>query len=205
MTDDTLTRGADAAYREALIARLGENDPVEELAMLFERLPAALEGLDADDVRRAEGEGKWSILDVICHLADTEWVQGWRIRRVLTEDRPVLEPMDQDVWAERLGYGETQLEDALDQLRALRVANLHLIGRLTPEDLERVCHHPERGDESLRTILRLVAGHDGVHLDQIARIRAGFEASTPGGGPPGESPSGDPIAEADATGHPGAE
>lgn len=192
MTDDTLTRGADVAYREALIARLDGRDPVEELAMLFERLPAALEGLTEEQVRRPEADGKWSILEVICHLADTEWVQGWRIRRVLTEDCPVLEPMDQDVWAARLGYRETDLEDALDQLRALRVANLHLIGRLRPGDLERVCHHPERGDESLRTILRLVAGHDGVHLDQIARIRAGFDTTD------------DPIAQADATGHPGA-
>jgi len=175
MTDDTLTRGADAAYREALIARLGDNDPVEELARLFERLPAALEGLDEGDIRRPESDGKWSILEVVCHLADTEWVQGWRIRRVLTEDRPVLEPMDQDVWAERLGYRDTELEEALDQLRALRLANLRLIRRLAANDFTRICHHPERGEESLRTILELVAGHDGVHMDQIARIRASFE------------------------------
>jgi len=194
MSDDTLTRGTDAAYREALIARLGDNDPVEELAMLFERLPAALEGLGTEDVARPEAEGKWSILEVICHLADAEWVQGWRIRRILTEDRPVLELMDQDVWASRLGYLDTDLEDAMDQLRALRLANLRLVRRLGPDDLSRVCFHPERGEESLRTVLELVAGHDGVHLDQIARIRAGFA----GADVPGEL-----HVEADATGHPG--
>lgn len=172
MSDPTLSRGADAAYREALISRLGGRDPVEELAALFERLPAAIEGLTEEELRRPETEGKWSILEVVCHLADTELTQAWRIRRVLTEENPVLEPMDQDVWAERLGYGERDLEDALDQLRALRLGNLRLVERLSDDALERTSRHPERGAESLRTILELVAGHDGVHLDQIGRIRA---------------------------------
>ena len=171
MNDATLSRGADAAYREALLARLGGRDPVAELAALFERLPAAIEGLSDEELRRPEAEGKWSILQVICHLADTEWVQGWRVRRILTEESPTLEPMNQDVWAARLRYEERELEDPLDQLRALRLANLRLVERLTEEELERTAHHPERGGESLRTVLELVAGHDGVHLDQIRRIR----------------------------------
>lgn len=171
MSDATLSRGTDAAYREALLERLGDRDPVEELAALFERLPAALEGLTEEELGRPEADGKWSILEVICHLADTELTQAWRIRRVLTEENPTLEPMDQDVWAERLGYGDRDLAEALDQLRALRLANLRLVERLPPEALERASHHPERGSESLRTILALVAGHDAVHLDQIRRIR----------------------------------
>jgi len=182
VSDTTLSRGADAAYREALIARLGGRDPIEVLAALFERLPAALEGLSEKDLRRPEAEGKWSILEVICHLADTELTQAWRIRRILTEENPTLEPMDQDVWAARLGYAERDLEDALDQLRALRLANLRLVERRGEAELERTSHHPERGSESLRTILELVAGHDGVHLDQIARIRAAVGAADATGG-----------------------
>lgn len=173
--DDTLTRGNDPAYREALIDRLGGRDPVAELAALFERLPAAIEGLTREQIERPEGPGKWSILEVVCHLADTEWVQGWRMRRILTEEDATLAAMDQDVWAERLGYREARLEDALDQLRALRLANLRLVRRLSDEELERTALHPERGEESLRTVLALVAGHDAVHLDQIARIRATLE------------------------------
>ncbi len=185
MSDPTLTRGADEAYREALIARLGGRDPIEELAALFERLPAALEGLSDADLRRPEAEGKWSILEVICHLADTEWAQGWRMRRILTEDEPTLEPMDQDVWAARLGYEQRDLGEALDQLRALRLANLRLVERLSDDALERTAYHPERGFESLRTVLQLVAGHDGVHLDQIRRIR---EVVSPGSDAPHAEP-----------------
>lgn len=177
MSDPTLSRGVDAAYREALIARLGGRDPVEELAALFERLPAALEGLSEEELRRPETEGKWSILEVVCHLADTELAQGWRMRRILTEDNPTLEPMDQDAWASRLRYDARDLEETLDQLRALRLANLRLVERLDDAELERTAYHPERGSESLRTVIELVAGHDGVHLDQIRRIREAVSAA----------------------------
>ncbi|MDX1392950.1 MAG: DinB family protein [Gemmatimonadota bacterium] len=175
MTDDALTRGADPAYREALLERLGDADPVDELALLFERLPAALEGLDNERVTRPEAEGKWSILQVVCHLADAELMQAFRIRRALTEERPVLAPMDQDVWAHRLDYAGESLAEALDQLRALRVANLRLVRRLPDETLDRTTFHPERGEETVRTILAVLAGHDRVHLDQIARIRRTLE------------------------------
>jgi hypothetical protein len=173
MSDETLSRGADPAYREALLERLNGADPIDELAALFERLPEVLDGVPEDHIGKPEAEGKWSILQVICHLADAELMQAWRIRRVLTEDVPRLSPMDQDVWVDRLRYEEEDLEEALDQLRALRLANLRLVGRLAPEALDRLSYHPERGEESIRTILGLLAGHDAVHLDQIRRIRAG--------------------------------
>ena len=172
MNEDTVSRGADAAYREALLERVGEGDPIDALATLFERLPEALEGLDDEGVSAPEADGKWSILEVVCHLADAELMQAWRIRRTLTEDRPTLAPMDQDVWAARLGYGRAHLEEALEQLRTLRLANLRLASHLADEELDRVSFHPERGEESIRTILGVLAGHDAVHLDQIERIRA---------------------------------
>lgn len=176
MSDPTLTAGADASYRDALLELLGDADPIEELSALFERLPAALVGLDSDQLREPEREGKWSILQVVQHMADVELVQGMRIRRYLVEDRPTLEPMDQDAWADRLWGPEATLEDALDPLRALRVANLHLVAGLDDDTLGREAVHPERGVESLQTLLRLVAAHDRVHLEQIARIREAIGA-----------------------------
>jgi uncharacterized damage-inducible protein DinB len=172
MSGDTVSRGADAGYREALLERLGDADPIDVLASLFDRLPTALEGLDDEMVARPEAEGKWSILEVVCHLADAELMQAWRIRRILTEERPTLAPMDQDVWATRLRYSAAHLVEALEQLRVMRLANLRLASHLTEDELDRVSFHPERGEESIRTILGVLAGHDSVHLDQIGRIRA---------------------------------
>ena len=185
MSDGTLSRGADAAYRDELIERLGDADPIQELSALFERLPAILIGLSDEQLRMHEAPGKWSVFGVVQHLADVELVQGMRMRRMLVEERPTLVAMDQDVWAERLWRDDAGLEDALDPLRALRVANLHLITGLPEGALERDAQHPERGVESLGTLLKIVAAHDLVHLDQIRRIRAAIGAPVE---PESESP-----------------
>ncbi len=182
MSDSTITRGADPAYRDALIAKLGGADPIHELSALFDRLPATLVGLSEAQLREPEAAGKWSVLEVIQHLADVELVQGMRIRRILVEDRPTLAPMDPDRWVRRLWSSSAPLWAALDPLKALRVANLHLVRGLDDAALDREAHHPERGSESLRTLLMLVAAHDGVHLEQILRIRSaigeGLETDT---------------------------
>ena len=182
MSDDTITRGDDPAYRDALIDKLGDADAIHVLSELFQRLPAALVGMSEAQLREPERPGKWSVLQVVQHLADVELVQGARIRRILTEDHPTLNAMDPDRWASDLWGPSSTLQDALEQLRALRVANLHLVTGLSDEALERVGRHPERGDESLRTLLKLVAAHDGVHLAQIGRIRQAIGATGNGSG-----------------------
>ncbi|HMH55743.1 MAG TPA: DinB family protein, partial [Gemmatimonadales bacterium] len=107
---------------------------------------------------------------VIQHLADSELVAGFRSRMVLSEDRPVLQGYDQDRWASEFRYREVSLSQALDQLRGLRMANLHLWKHLTPAQLEREGVHSERGPESAGHIIRLMAAHDLVHRRQIDRI-----------------------------------
>lgn len=163
-----------AGYIAAVTGLLGDRDPFTVL----EAQPAALEqitsGLTPEQVARPETPGKWSMLEVIQHLADSEMVWAYRLRRVLAEDRPRLSGYDQDLWAERLRYREVELDDALEQIRALRRTNLWLLRSLEPGALERIGVHSERGDESVAHMLRLYAGHDLVHLRQLERIRAGL-------------------------------
>ncbi|MCG8467172.1 MAG: DinB family protein [Gemmatimonadetes bacterium] len=176
MSEGTLTTGNDPSYRDALIERLDGADPIQELSALFERLPRTLVGLDEEQLRAPEREGKWSILDVIRHLADVELVQANRIRHILVDDEPTLPAMNQDAWARTLWTAENTLEEALEVLRALRVANLRLVAVLSDAALDRAAVHAERGRESLRTVLALIAAHDRVHLEQIHRIRAAIGA-----------------------------
>ncbi|MGH9464385.1 MAG: DinB family protein, partial [Thermoanaerobaculia bacterium] len=140
-------------------------------------LPAALEGLSDARAEQPEAPGKWSVRHVVQHLADSELVTGVRLRLVLSHDRPPLTPYDQDVWAERLRYREAKLSDAREQFMALRRANLRHWERLSSADLERVGLHGERGEESLDRMRRLVAGHDLLHLRQVARIRRTVESA----------------------------
>jgi uncharacterized damage-inducible protein DinB len=164
--------GGTTSYVRALLDLLGDRDPLA----VVEAMPAALEravaGIDEERLRRPEREGKWSINDVVAHLADSDLVWGYRLRRVLAEERPPITGYDQDLWANRLRYREASLADSLALLAANRAANLRLIRAATPADLQRAGVHSERGEESVAHMLKLYAAHDLVHLRQIERIKA---------------------------------
>ncbi|HEY7215048.1 MAG TPA: DinB family protein [Thermoanaerobaculia bacterium] len=165
-----------AAYVAALMAALGPRDPFQVLTDMPAALRKAVSGLSPEQEKTPEAAGKWSVKQVVQHLADAELVGGFRYRMVLTHDSPELPGYDQDIWAERLHYQESDLPTALDDFARLRQANLRLLRAATPADMQRVARHAERGDESLEKMIRMFAGHDTVHLRQIARIRQAIGA-----------------------------
>ncbi len=79
---------------------------------------------------------------------------------------------DQDRWAKQLRYNEAGLEDGLREIEALRSANLAWLERLSDEEMDRAGLHEERGEESVRRIVKLLAAHDLVHRNQIRRIKS---------------------------------
>jgi hypothetical protein len=165
---------AASGYVRALLDVLGSRNPIEVLGELLPWVDQRLRGASDAVLRRPERPGKWSTIAVIQHLADSDLVAGFRIRMMLTEERPALQGYDQDRWASELRYEYVALSQALDQLRALRTANLDLWARLTPGQLQRVGLHSERGPESAGHLIRLMAAHDLVHRRQIDRILAGL-------------------------------
>ncbi len=160
-------------YVRALLDLLGSQDPLAVLRELLPWLERRTAALDEAALRRPEAPGKWSVIEVIQHLADAELVIGFRTRMALTEDQPELQGYDQDGWARRLGYVEVPLDLALGQLRGLRAANLRLWRTLTPEQRQRTGLHSERGPESVDLMIRMMAAHDLVHRRQIDRILGG--------------------------------
>jgi hypothetical protein len=91
---------------------------------------------------------------------------------VLAHDRPAITGYDQDLWAERLDYAGADVKESLAEFGALRKSNLRLVKRASPADLQRAGVHSERGEETVAHMMRMYAGHDLLHLRQIARIRA---------------------------------
>lgn len=160
------------AYTSAVVDLVGDRDPVDILRRTPAALAKAVRGLTGRHLARSEAPGKWSIRQVLRHLADSEIVWSWRLRMVLAHDRPQITGYDQDLWAERLGYAVADVKESLEEFGILRRGNLRLLKRAAPADLERVGVHAERGAESVRHMIRLYAGHDVLHLNQIARIRA---------------------------------
>jgi hypothetical protein len=164
--------GAAGEYVRALLALLGDRDPLAVLAETPDALERATSGVSAERLRAPEAPGKWSVTAVVAHLADSEIVCAWRLRHVLADDDPHVGGYDQDAWARRLRYEEADLEGSLRLFRVVRVSNVRLLRAASPAELARVGQHAERGPESIEHMARLYAGHDLVHRRQIARILA---------------------------------
>jgi hypothetical protein len=160
-----------SAYVQAVLDLLGDRDPMDVLRETIAALPKSIVGLSPDQLRRPERDGKWSIVQILQHLADCEAVWTWRMRLILAQDRPPLTGFDQDRWAQRLHYEDSIPEEAIAAFTALRRANVRLLERATPADLQRVGVHVERGEETVEHLRRLYAGHDLLHLRQIERVR----------------------------------
>ena len=162
------------AYTTAILDLLGTNDPISVLNATPDALKNAIDRLTERELSQPEAAGKWSIRQVMRHLADSDLVWGYRVRMVLAHDRPTITGYDQDLWAGRLHYDQAPVDSSLEEFRVLRRSNLHLITNASPADLERVGVHAERGEESVAHMMRLYAGHDLLHLNQIKRIRKTF-------------------------------
>jgi hypothetical protein len=169
------------AYTASILQALGSRDPLEVLAETPGALRQAVAGLTPQQEATPERPGKWSVRQVVQHLADSELVGGFRFRMVIAHDAPDLPGYDQDLWAERLGYQDSDLSTALEEFTVLRQANLRLFRRAAPADLQRVMRHSERGEESLGHLIKLYAGHDLVHLAQVRRIRQAIGAPASAG------------------------
>ncbi|HSU58567.1 MAG TPA: DinB family protein [Bryobacteraceae bacterium] len=120
---------------------------------------------------------KWSVRQIVAHLADTEAVTVARLRSIIAEDNPALVPFDQNAWADKTDYAKRKPSQALDTMRHLRADNYALLKDLSEETFSRTGTHPRRGPMTLLDLLRLMAEHAEKHATQIRSVRAEYKAS----------------------------
>ncbi len=156
-------------YRQRAIELLADRDPIEVLDETPRVLVRVIAQTPIELMRQRPSEGKWTPNEILGHLADSEWVFGYRLRAILTEDRPALPWFDQDSWVARANHNDRDPADLRELFRTLRVFNLSLWRGLSPADLERSGIHAHRGEESLAMMLRMTAGHELCHLAQLER------------------------------------
>lgn len=164
-----------AAYRKKLDGFLGTRDPMTVLAQTADKLAKFTAEHSAELLRTRPFAGKWTPNEIIGHLTDSEWVYGFRVRLILCEERPTIMGMDQDRWVAGQRLNEREPSALVEMFRGLRMYNLAIWKQMTPADFARVGRHNERGDESLGQMIRMLAGHDLSHIDQITRYIAAIK------------------------------
>jgi len=145
-------------------AYLGDQDPMAVLSTTAPRL-SELSRTIGSRINQPIAPGKWSPRQIITHLADCDLAFGFRYRQTLALDNHTVQPFDQDAWA--TNYAAYDADQALATFLALRNWNLALLRALTPEQLAKTCQHPERGQETFKTLMEISAGHDINHLRQL--------------------------------------
>lgn len=159
------------------VQALGAKDPLKSMRKAPKRIKKLVKGLSEKQLSRRAEPGKWSIKQVLAHLADGEVMIGSRFRLVAAMDRPALLGYDQDAFVERLGIEQARAKHLLEDFSAVRTANLRLLRRLPREVFGRIGLHSERGEESLEAMLLLYAGHDRIHEEQIVRLRGKLDGA----------------------------
>jgi hypothetical protein len=154
------------------MGKLTGQEPLKVQAATPKKIERLIKGASTAKLRKRPAPGKWSVAEIVAHLADAEIVIGWRVRCILAAPGTPIQAYDQDAWAEAGQYAKRNPHATLPQLRAAREANLALYKSLTAEQWKRFGMHSERGQESVEQIARMIAGHDVNHLQQIERILA---------------------------------
>ncbi len=159
-------------YRKRMLGLLEGRNPLKLQSATPKKLERLLKGVPGAKLRRRPAPAKWSIAEIVTHLADAELVVGYRIRITLGAPGTPIQAFDQDDWVVALHYDKRDARDSLAQFRALREANLRLLKALTPAQWKQYGIHAERGEESIELIVLMMAGHDLNHIGQIERILA---------------------------------
>ena len=158
--------------------RKSMSPPTSDLAQLIARyasgpseLRTALSGLNATQLRTPTPPGRWSVLEVVCHIADFELVYADRMKRVVAEDRPTLFGGDPDLFAARLAYDQRDLEEELQVIESIRRHVARFLGTLDAPALVREGLHSSDGPLTLSTLLQRIVGHIPHHIDFIRQKR----------------------------------
>lgn len=157
-------------YTQRILSYTQGQDALKLQAATPKKLERLIRGARPAKLRKKPAPEKWSVAEILAHLADVEIVIGWRMRSVLGAPGTEVQAYDQNAWNASLHYDKRDPRKDLIQHRVNREANLALLKTLTPEQWKQFGIHSERGQESIEHIVKMVAGHDLNHIQQIEGI-----------------------------------
>src|SRR5580658_3833676 len=157
-------------YIGRILSNLGKASPVAVQSETPKALERLIRGVAAARLTKRPAPDKWSVGEILAHLAEAEITTSYRMRSALGESGIPILAFDQDKWAAAGRYSERQPKHSLATFRALREENLRLLRSLKPAEWRRYGMHQERGRETIERMARMFAGHDLNHIRQIESI-----------------------------------
>jgi len=157
-------------YTQRMLGNVAGQEPIKIQAATPKKLEKLVGKLSAARLRKRPAPDKWSVGEILAHLADGEIVIGWRVRSILGAPGTAIQAFDQESWVIAGHYDKRNPTESLAQFSAVRHANIALYKSLTSEQWKLYGMHSERGEESVEHIVRMMAGHDLNHLKQIEAI-----------------------------------
>jgi uncharacterized damage-inducible protein DinB len=157
-------------YTARLLGLSAGADPFEVLSTTPATVARWIAGRSATELRRSPGADRWSVAQIVAHLADSEIVFAYRVRMILASPGVAIQAYDQDAWSRAQRAESTDPRRSLALFTAIRDSMVPLLRGLRADELDRYGIHAERGKESVRHLLALYAGHDRNHLAQIERL-----------------------------------
>jgi hypothetical protein len=157
-------------YIQRILSHVEGSDAIKVQRATAAKLKKLVQGLTPKELKRQPEPGKWSIVEIVAHLADVEIVASWRMRSVLGANGTPIQPFDQDAWASVFQYGKRDPKQSLEVFRVLRENNLAMLKALPRESWDNYGMHAERGKETIAHLARMFAGHDANHIQQVERI-----------------------------------
>ena len=157
-------------YMQRTLGYVEGQDPVKVQQATVKKLEKLVKGKTNKQLTKRPAPDKWSIAEILAHLADAEVVASWRLRLVLGENGAPIKSFNQDSWASVLNYGKSDAKWSLTVFRTLRENNLRMLKGIPRNLWENYGTHDERGKETVAHIVRMFAGHDMNHLQQVERI-----------------------------------
>ena len=154
-------------YTQRILGYLEGKKPMEVLAATPRRIARLVKGVSRKRLSQRSAPDKWSVTEILAHLADSELVYGFRIRLILEAGGPPIQGIDQDAWAGFSGYSKHDPALSLEALRATRERLVLLLKSLPRKSWDLYGIHSERGKETVTRVVEMLAGHDLNHMMQI--------------------------------------
>jgi hypothetical protein len=141
------------------------------LAVTSRRLARLIDEHARSELARRPAPGKWSVVEILAHLADAELAFGWRLRSMVASPGVPLQWWDEHLWSEKCAYVRTDVAESLRTFGALRSSNLALLRRVPRASQESAYGvHERRGRQSVRDFVVMEAAHDLNHIEQIRAL-----------------------------------